>query len=61
MSGKRKVSPVWPPFPGFGYEGAYVPVLAERLAAEKRDNDRRVQGSRQAAAKRAAGRARRPK
>ena len=26
-------SPVWPPFPGFGYEGAYEPVIAPQMVA----------------------------
>ena len=34
MSAKKK-SPVWPPFPGFGYEGAYQPTLADEAVAEK--------------------------
>jgi hypothetical protein len=30
-----KKSPVWPPFPGCGYEGAYQPRLADEAVAEK--------------------------
>lgn len=58
---KRKVSPVWPPFPGCGYEGAYQPVLADQLIAAKQDAERRLRGTRTAADRRASGRARRPK
>jgi hypothetical protein len=29
-----KKSPVWPPFPGFGYAGAYEPVVAAEMAAQ---------------------------
>lgn len=30
-----KKSPVWPPFPGCGYEGAYEPVIAQQMVAEQ--------------------------
>lgn len=30
-----KKSPVWPPFPGCGYEGAYEPVIARQMAAQQ--------------------------
>lgn len=43
MAGGKR-SPVWPLFPGFGYEGAYQPVLADHMMAEKAQRDAAKKG-----------------
>lgn len=45
----RKKSPVWPAFPGFGYEGAYEPVIAGQMVAERQTPQARKAASLQAA------------